>query len=192
MKTSRFILPIGLLLFSCLSLTAAEKKTKTDTAAFNKLVRLMESKHFYILVDDAFPSGNSSVTINSKHGSKTIGGGHIPLTTNQGELFFLDTVATGHLPFFGRAYSLPYGQGGGIKFKQAPLKEESLKVVQKRKKQYVTYQFSVHNGHDVFTFHVEAYANGKCNVKVHSNQRASIDYGGEVSPIPEEKMKYLQ
>ena len=152
----------------------------------------MESKRFYILVDDAFPSGNSSVTINSKYGTKTIGGGHVPLTMNQGELFFLDTVATGNLPFFGRAYSLPYGQGGGIQFEQASLKEESLKVVQKRKKQYVMYQFTVRNEHDVFTFRVEAHANGKCNVKVNSNRRASIDYGGEISPIPEEKMKYLQ
>ena len=193
MKINRFILTIGILLFSVLFTIAAEKKVKTDTAESNKLVKLIESKVFYIVVDDAFPTGNSSISISSKYGEKTIGGeGHVSLATNQGEIFFLDTVATGKLPFFGRAYSVPYGEGGGIEFDKAQINQESLNVVKKRKKQYVEYRFTVRNRNDVFTIYVEAYSNGRCNVKVNSNNRASISYDGKISAIPEEKMKYLQ
>jgi len=33
------------------------------------------------------------------------------------------------LPFFGRAYSTEYGQGGGIEFEKAKIENESFKVI---------------------------------------------------------------
>ena len=72
MKALKTIIPIGILLFSCL-FAVAEKKQKADTAALNKIVQLMKSRIFYVEVDEAYPSGNSSVTINSKYGQKRIG-----------------------------------------------------------------------------------------------------------------------
>ncbi len=187
MKALKTIIPIGILLFSCL-FAVAEKKQKADTAALNKIVQLMKSRIFYVEVDEAYPSGNSSVTINSKYGQKRIGGdGYVSLATNQGQIFFLDTVATGRLPFFGRAYSVPYGEGGGVEFEKAKINNESFKVINKRKKHYVEYKFNVRNSNDVFNFYIEVYSNGKCTVNVTSNNRASISYGGKLIPIPEDK-----
>lgn len=191
MKTLKTILPIGILLFFCLS-AVAEKKQKTDTAALGKIERLMKSRIFYVEVDEAYPSGNSSVTINSKYGQKRIGGeGYVSLATNQGQIFFLDTIATGRLPFFGRAYSVPYGEGGGVEFEKAKIYDESFKVIKKRKKNYIEYKFNVRNRNDVFNFYIEVYANGKCSVNVTSNNRASISYGGKLTPIPEDKKKAM-
>lgn len=191
MKTQKIILSIIALLVVGLP-GMAEKKQKTDTAAFNKIVQLIKSKNFYVNVDAAFPMGNSSITIDTKHGSKRIGGeGYISLANNEGELFITDSVVTGHMPFFGRAYSIPYGEGGGMEFSKTKLEKESIQVVQKKKKQYVEYNFSVRKDNDVITFHLEVYSNGKCSVNVHSNNRASISYNGEVTPIPEDKKQYL-
>lgn len=191
MKTLKTIIPLGLLLLSCLFATA-EKKQKADTAGLNKIVQLVQSRVFYVEVDQAFPSGNSSVTINSKYGQKRIGGeGYVSLANNEGQIFFMDTVATGRLPFFGRAYSVPYGEGGGVEFQKAKINDQSFKIVNKRKKQYVEYKFSVRNRNDVFTIHMEIYSNGNCTVNVTSNNRASISYAGKVTPIPEEKKPYI-
>ena len=47
------------------------------------------------------------------------------------------------------------------------------------------------NRNDVFNFYIEVYANGKCSVNVTSNNRASISYGGKLTPIPEDKKKAM-
>ena len=93
MKTLKTIIPIGILLFTCL-FAMGEKKQKSDTAGIAKIEQLMKNREFYIEVDQAFPTGNSSITINSKYGQKRIGGeGYVSLATNEGQLFILDTVA---------------------------------------------------------------------------------------------------
>lgn len=94
MKTLKTIIPIGILLFTCL-FAMGEKKQKSDTAGIAKIEQLMKSREFYIEVDQAFPTGNSSTTIDSKYGQKRIGGeGYVSLATNEGQLFMLDTIAT--------------------------------------------------------------------------------------------------
>ena len=96
MKTLKTIIPIGILLFTCL-FAMGEKKQKSDTAGIAKIEQLMKNREFYIEVDQAFPTGNSSITINSKYGQKRIGGeGYVSLATNEGQLFILDTVASCH------------------------------------------------------------------------------------------------
>lgn len=191
MKTLKTIVPIIALLLAGFAGVAKEKQ-KVDTAAFNKMVRLVNDKQFYINVDAAFPMGNGSITIDTKYGTKRLGGeGYVSLANNEGELFIMDTVVTGHMPFFGRAYNIPYGDGGGMEFKKTKLEKESIKVFQKKKKQYIEYKFTVRKDGDVFNFHVEIYANGKCSVNVNSNNRASISYSGEAGIIPEDKKPYL-
>lgn len=189
MKNRIKILIAGFLLFSCFAVQAGErKKEKDNQEAFEKVVKLVESNFFYIEATDAFPSGNSSITIKTTYGSRTLGGeGHISLASNRGEIIMMDSVAVGRLPFFGRGYNLPYGGDGGIEFDKDAVKDRTIKVVNKRKKQYVEYKFSVQAKNDVFNIYMEVYANGKCSIHVTSNNRASISYAGILSPIPAEK-----
>ena len=189
MKTLKIIFPMGMLLLSCFLVQAeGKKKEKGDPEAFTKVIELIESKVFYVEVTDAFPTGNSSITVNTKYGTNRLGGdGHVSLANNRGEVMMMDTIATGRLPFFGRAYSIPYGEGGGIEFEKAKIQRESLSIVNRKKKQYVEYKFSIPGRNDRFDFYMEIYPGGNCTVKVNSNNRASIAYGGMVLPMPEEK-----
>ena len=186
MKINKFILFVGLFLSSCFYTMATEKKTNSDTAAFNKIVQLVKSKKFCIYVDHAFPTGRS-ITLDTRKGEKTIGGPKvIPLTTNRGEVFLYDSVATGILPFFGEAYTAPtYGEGARIEFQNAKMKKENLKVIQKKKKQYISFDFTLRQRGNIFTFNMEAYANGECHLTVRTNKHSAISYSGTLSILPE-------
>ena len=52
----------------------ARERQKADTAAFRKMVELVRGGENYIEVDAAFPMGNSSIDISTKHGTKRLGG----------------------------------------------------------------------------------------------------------------------
>jgi hypothetical protein len=184
MKTSKYIITAGALMLSCLAFAGERSREKNDTTAFARLARLVESRCFRVEATDAYPTGNSSVTISSRNGSTTLGGeGHVSLATNRGELFFRDSVVSGHLPFFGRAYSLPYGEGGGFKLEDARLNKVKVKTVQRRKRRYVEFTCSVYASGDALTLSIEAYENGHCTIQVNSNNRAAISYGGTISPL---------
>ena len=189
------IISTACLLLLCFCVQAAEKRDdKNNREAFAQMVALVESNLFYIELTDAFPTGNSSVNIKTKYGTRTLGGeGHISLIGNRGEIVMLDSVAVGRLPFFGRGYTLPYGGDGGIEFNRDKITGRSVKVVNKRKKQYLEYKFSVPVRNDTFNIYMEIYANGTCTMNVTSNNRASISYSGTVTSIPEDKAKiYLK
>ncbi len=96
-----------------------------------------------------------------------------------------DSVAQGHLPFFGRAYSLPYNEGGGISFDNT-MQAVSIKTIEKRKKQVVSINFTVWGNNDVYQITIEAVPDGSCSVNLTSNNRAQIAYSGTIS-LPEEK-----
>lgn len=171
----------------------ARERQKADTAAFRKMVELVRGGEYYIEVDAAFPMGNSSIDISTKHGTKRLGGeGYVSLAGNTGELFLQDTVVTGHMPFFGRAYSVQYGEGGGMEFERTRVEEMEVTVVERRRKQYARVEFSARTEGDVVTFRVEVYGNGNCTVHVTSNRRASISYTGRLTAIPEDKRAYLE
>lgn len=152
------------------------------------MIELVQSHTFYVEVTDAYPTGNSSVTLRTKDGvTKTLGAeGHISLSNNRGELILIDSVASAHFPFFGRAYSHTPGEDGGFEFNKQRLNPE-MTVVNKRKKQFITYKFSVRSSNDQLQFQLEIYANGSCNVSITSNNRAPISYTGKLTVLPEEK-----
>lgn len=179
---------LTLILLSALLAVGASERKKEDPAAFAKIVELVESNQFYIRVTDAFPTGNSSITIRTKYGTNTLGGeGYISLFGNEGTLTMMDSIATGKFPFFGRGYNLPYGGGGGIEFDKANVTHKKGKIVKKRKQEYLIYKFSVPTQGDVFDFTIEIFSNDNCTVNISSNNRASISYGGKISAIPEKE-----
>lgn len=85
-----------------------------------------------------------------------------------------DTVAKGQLPFFGKAYSLPYGDTSGINFDG---KAEGYTVA--RKKKEVEVRFTVRNKNESYQFFIQLYPGGKAFVRMNSNQRESVSYSGD-------------
>ena len=110
------------LLFSILSLSvSAQKPTKAEKAAqleqeFQQTRQLIESNHFQFELNRVYPQGGQDLS----------------RFNPRGKFVITDSVAKGTLPFFGRAYSLPYGEGGGIEF-DGVMKDQSLKIEHKRK-----------------------------------------------------------
>ena len=138
------------LLFSILSLSvSAQKPTKAEKAAqleqeFQQTRQLIESNHFQFELNRVYPQGGQDLS----------------RFNPRGKFVITDSVAKGTLPFFGRAYSLPYGEGGGIEFDGD------------------TYQISM-----------EISGGGNCSVNLNSNNRAQISYSGTVSPVKDETGK---
>lgn len=180
MKTLKCMLAAGAMLV-CSGAAASGEKEKSDSTAFEQVVALVKSKCFRVEATDAYPTGNSSVTIASRNGTTTLGGeGHVSLAGNRGELVFRDSVVSGRLPFFGRGYSLPYGEGGGFEFEETRIEKASVKVVKRRRTRYARFSCAARVGGDVITLTLEAYENGRCTLHATSNNRASISYGGVV------------
>lgn len=166
-----------LLPFVLITPVIAQKSTKEEKAiqqekAFTETRSLVESNRFKIDINRVYPQSGRDLSRFNPSGKITI----------------TDSLAKGNLPFFGRAYSLPYGEGGGIEF-DAPMKEQSIKLTEKKKKKSIIYQFSVPGKNDIYRFSIEIAPGGGCTVNLMSNNRAYISYSGNVLPLEEKDTK---
>lgn len=86
-----------------------------------------------------------------------------------------DTLMS-YLPYFGRAYSLPYGGGKGLNFTETIGRYESATDEKGRTQVAIV----VNNGEDVFTYMLEVYDNGSATIDVYARERESIRFSGEL------------
>jgi hypothetical protein len=134
------------------------KEEKVENEA--KLREAIENRTFIVEVDRALPSSGSARTLTSPY-SLTING---------------DEVKS-HLPFFGRAYSVPYGGGDGLIF------ESSITDYQLTfdKKGMATIVFKTKTKEDQFTYLIHIFTNGSSTIQVSSNNRQPISFNGKSS-----------
>ena len=81
-----------------------------------------------------------------------------------------------YLPYYGRAYSVPYGGGKGLDFK-APLKEYSMKLDKKGDAQI---EFKARTPEDNFEYNVTVFSNGSASISVTMQNRQSISFQGDL------------
>lgn len=172
MKT--FYLILLAFLIGSTGVTDAQRKNKTTQDSlsrlqFQKMMMLVESNRFQIDIDQVYPLNGSDLTRFNPEGTITV----------------TDSIAKGKLPYFGRAYNLPYG-GGGIEFDN-PVKDREIKAVEKKKKTSVFYKFSVSGKDDVYRFSIDIFPNGTCSVNLNSNNRRNISYSGKIKELNDEK-----
>lgn len=172
MKTIYLLL--ALLLPAFASTATAQKLTKEEKAAklekaFEETRALVESKQFQIDIDRVYPQR----------------GGDVSRFNPRGKITVRDSTAKGNLPFFGRAYSLPYGDGGGIEF-DAPMKDLTIKTIEKKKKKTISFNFTVTGKNDTYQLSIDVAPGGACSVNLTSNNRAQISYSGTLSALKEE------
>ena len=86
-----------------------------------------------------------------------------------------------YLPYFGRAYSAPYGGDGGIK---AATLMGNYKVDYKEGKNY-SIGFSAKGDNDTYRFSISVWTNGSTSINVTCNNRQAINYMGYLK-LPEE------
>lgn len=101
-------------------------------------------------------------------------GRSILLTTPYGLQMKKDSVDV-YLPYYGRAYQIPYGGGEGLRFK-APVENYSSKL----KKDRYRITFEATTSEDNFRFSVDLYDDGSANIHVTMRNRQPIHYSGQL------------
>lgn len=140
--------------------TACSTGTKfTDEPSWPEIRQQLENRQFTITIREMIPMQGASQQVTSEYTLSLKG----------------DTVIS-HLPYFGRAYSAPYGGGNVFSF-EAPLLSYSLEM---QKADLVKISFRTRTPNDTFIFYVDVFNNGKASVRVSATNRQGISYLGEI------------
>jgi hypothetical protein len=82
-----------------------------------------------------------------------------------------------NLPYFGRAYSIPYGGGDGLIF-DAPISDYK---VSRGKKKSTVIEVKTETVEDNYTYRIEIYPNGSAWISVSMQNRQAISFSGIAS-----------
>ena len=153
------VLFVSLILAGC---SASKGLTREERIAQETALReAIEKRAFVVAVDKAFPVGEGMRVLTSPYS----------LTVNGNEV-------KSYLPFFGRAYSVPYGGGAGLIF-DSTITDYQLLFDKKGK---ATIEFKTKSKDDQFVYNVSIFVNGSASVNVMSVNRQSISFTGKASP----------
>ena len=139
MRNIRLFFFVGIVLFfGGQSLYSQSKKEREEQKA-KEIKEMIENGRFTIEVDRALPMGGRTVHLTTPYSLEMRG-----------------DSAISYLPYFGRAYSLPYGGGDGMRF------EESITDYQSTfdKKGTARIKFVARTKEDTFRFDVQVFSNG--------------------------------
>ena len=164
MKTRRFLGIICLILCIGSVTVVAQSKQSKKQKKENAIKALVESGNYKIDVTMANPQRGKSIMLTSPYSLEVRN----------------DSVIS-QLPFYGRAYSIPYGGGDGLMFK-APLNEYN--VVYNTKKKRVEIKMKAKTSEDTFEYNFDIYYNGSSRINVNMQNRESISYSGEIDLLP--------
>ena len=81
-----------------------------------------------------------------------------------------------YLPYFGRAYNVPYGGGKGLNF-TAPIASYQ-EFIKRNGLRHI--EIGVTNDEDTYLYTIEVFDNGSSSIDVHARQRERISYSGEI------------
>lgn len=131
--------------------TKKEKKQQTEQAVREAI----DAKKYKIDVNRVMPM---------KGGSKHL--------TSDYSLEIRNDSIYSYLPYFGVAYTIPYGGGKGLNF-NAPLSEYS-------KKGNARITLKVRNEEDNYIYNITIFPNGTSSIQVTPTNRQSISFSGEM------------
>ena len=134
---------------------------KTTPVAIGEITKKIESKNFTVVVNYANPMRMKQRYLTSEY-----------------DLHIKNDSAFAYLPYFGVAYSAPYGMGeGGIKFAEL-MKDYSM--VPTKKKNGWDIRFKIKDTENSYDISLSVFNNGRAMVVVSSYSRDLITFTGEV------------
>lgn len=136
MKTRKQILMLLLVMLAGIPTLSAQTKKEKKEQKKEAVRQLIVSEDYKIDVNTAMPMRGRS----------------IPLTSQYSLQIRNDSVFS-YLPYYGRAYSVPYGGGSGLIF-NAPLKEYTMDM---DKKGNAVIKFSARSPEDFFEFRAKVF-----------------------------------
>lgn len=135
----------------------SRKERKENDMA--KVDKMLSDTVYVVDVTTALPTGWKSVRLSSGYSVE----------------IEKDNVVSS-LPYFGRAYSLPYGGGEGLSFEGKSFDY----VITPEKKGMREIRFSVRTKEDLFRFHLDVSLDGTVYITVLSNNRQPISFSGHI------------
>lgn len=149
-----------LLILVTLGSCASSEERAAQKAEFSKKVKAALDKRSYkISINRMLPMGGAS---------KSVSYGYSVEVRNDSLLSYL--------PYFGRAYQVPYGGGKGLKF-DAPINHYQ-ETNMKNGSRHI--DIVIKNEEDEYNYHFTVFENGSSSIDVQSRQRDPINYSGEV------------
>lgn len=146
----------AMLLCSCA--TSAEKALQR-TEKVRMVEQALNDRNYKIEVDRMYPMRGSS---------RNVSFGYSVEVRN-------DTLIS-YLPYFGRAYNVPYGGGKGLNFK-API-ESYQEYMRKNGLRHI--EIGTLNDEDSYLYTIEVFDNGSASIEVRARQRERISYSGNM------------
>ena len=164
MKIRKLFLLTGLFLLVILSgCSSAKGLTKEEKVAKEAVLReAIENRTYIIDVDRMVSASGSSRTLTSNYSLK----------------IDRDNVKS-YLPYFGRAYSVPYGGGEGLIF-DATVADYNSSYDNKGK---TVVEFKTRTKEDQLVYRIEIFQNGSTTININPNNRQSISFYGKASPV---------
>ena len=161
MKSFRLLVLMGIvLLVGGQSLYAQSKKERKEQKE-KEVKEMIDEKRFTINVNRALPMGGRSVNLTSSYTLEMRG----------------DSVVS-YLPYYGRAYSVPYGGGnGGVRFEQSVTDYQCSF----NKKGTAQIKFVARTDEDTYRFDIQVFPGGSASIHVTPVNKQSITYQGEVA-----------
>jgi hypothetical protein len=161
MKTIGLLILVSLLI----GLTGFQQESKKERKARQQIemVQLIESGHFRFVARSA----NSDL------------GNFNQLTSNY-DMAFDSLCIKAFLPYFGRAYSVPYGRSGGVKFDLTAKKID--RVWSERRKLYII-STEVADSDDSYSIQLTAGLSGFADLKINFRNRRWISYTGNIEKL---------
>lgn len=154
---SMVIACLALVLFG--SCATSEERVARMAEKARKVTSALNERRFTILVDRMYPLRGSS---------RSISYGYSVEVRNDSLL--------SHLPYFGRAYAIPYGGGKGLSF-SAPI----ISYQEYQKKHNLRHiEIGLTNDEDTYLYTIEVFDNGKSSIDVQSRQREPISFSGDM------------
>lgn len=150
------VISAAILLSGC---ATSEEKAAQMAELSAKVTNALNNRDYKIAIDRMYPM---------RGGSRHVSFGYSVEVRN-------DTLIS-YLPYFGRAYNVPYGGGKGLNF-TAPI--GSYQEFMKRNGQRHI-EIGVSNEEDTYFYTIEVFDNGNSMVDVRSRQRERISYSGNL------------
>lgn len=94
-----------------------------------------------------------------------------------------------YLPYYGRAYSVPYGGSGGVKF---DLVAENIEKIWNEKKKLYTISTEVSDSEDSYSINLTAGLDGYADLKINFRNRRWISYFGVIEKVEEKDQKEIK
>lgn len=137
--------------------TAGSQERRAQVAA--QVEQALTERHYTIDIDMMYPLRGRAVNVTSNY-----------------SLEIRNDSLISYLPYFGRAYHLPYGGGKGLNF-SAPLQRyEAVRA----KKDMTRILLEAVNDEDYYQYQIEVFDNGNATVYLRSREREAISYSGKM------------